>query len=151
MTFDHIIDGILQREGGYVDRAEDKGGPTNRGITMQTLADWRKRPVTKEDVKALTETEARAIYLKNYITGPKFDEIKDERLFDLVVDCAVNHGAERARTWLDQVGPDPDIAFLAIIAKRIRFYGQIITKNPSQAVFAAGWMNRVADFIEGAL
>jgi hypothetical protein len=35
-----------------------------------------------------------------------------------------------------------------ICAERARKFGRIITGNPSQAVFAAGWLNRLADFIE---
>lgn len=146
---DEVITAILTREGGYVDHPADKGGPTNRGITMQTLADWRGRPVTQEDVKALTESEARAIYRKNYIENPGFDKIADPRLFNLVIDCAVNHGVERARNWYSEL-PRDATAYGKLLARRIRFYGQIITKNPSQAVFANGWLNRVSEFVEKA-
>lgn len=143
------IDAILAREGGYVDHPDDKGGPTNHGITQVTLADWRKKPVSVEDVKALTETEARAIYKQNYIVGPGFDHIQDQRLFDLVVDCAVNHGVSRAEAWYASIsGLDVTKAFNKILASRIKFYGQIISKNPNQSVFAAGWLNRVAGFLE---
>ena len=34
-----------------------------------------------------------------------------------------------------------------VLAERIKFYGDIITHDPSQAVFAAGWMRRVAEFL----
>ncbi|HGV4401999.1 TPA: glycosyl hydrolase 108 family protein, partial [Klebsiella pneumoniae] len=37
MTADQIIEGILGKEGGYVDHPSDKGGPTRWGIT-QTIA-----------------------------------------------------------------------------------------------------------------
>ena len=38
------------------------------GITQGTLAAWRGRPVSIEEVRALTEEEAREIYRANYWT-----------------------------------------------------------------------------------
>lgn len=146
---DEAIDAILVREGGFVDRTDDKGGATNFGITQTTLRDWRGHAVSKEDVRALTQTEARAIYRKNYIELPGFDKITDERLFNLVIDCAVNHGVERARNWYSEL-PRDQTAYVKLLSRRIRFYGQIISKNQSQSVFAAGWLNRVSEFIERA-
>ena len=63
-TIEQILDDILRREGGYVNHPADRGGPTNFGITAQTLGSWRKlgRPATAAEVQALTEPEARAIY-----------------------------------------------------------------------------------------
>jgi len=59
---DQIIAEIIQREGGFSDRTADRGGATNFGITIQTLAAWRKKPVTVDDVKKLTPAEATEIY-----------------------------------------------------------------------------------------
>ncbi|WP_276203058.1 glycosyl hydrolase 108 family protein, partial [Enterobacter hormaechei] len=36
MTKDDIFNTILGKEGGYVDHPNDKGGPTNWGITQAT-------------------------------------------------------------------------------------------------------------------
>ena len=36
MTAEKIIEGILGKEGGYVDHPSDKGGPTRWGITQTT-------------------------------------------------------------------------------------------------------------------
>ena len=69
-----IIDTILRREGWprYTNRPSDRGGPTKGGITLATLASWRKRPVTATDVAALDEAEVRAIYRARYIEEPGF-------------------------------------------------------------------------------
>jgi ferredoxin-NADP reductase len=88
-TIEQILDDILRREGGYVNHPADRGGPTNFGITAQTLGSWRKlgRPATAAEVQALTEPEARAIYRQQYITGPGFETITHPALLHLLVDA----------------------------------------------------------------
>lgn len=169
MTPESIIDDVIRREGGYVDLSADRGGPTNRGITQATLADWRGQPVTADDVKKLTEVEAREIYRERYLLAPRLHRITDEKVRALAVDCAVNHGPQQAVKLLQvaaRVFPDgafgpkteaavnrmtPSALYARLCAARVRFYGQIITNNPSQAVFAAGWAARIAEFIEEAI
>lgn len=41
MNFEPIIDAILRAEQGYVDHPDDRGGPTNHGITLAVAG---KRP-----------------------------------------------------------------------------------------------------------
>ena len=166
VTPNEIIDGILRREGGFVDHPADKGGATNWGITQATLAEWFGRPATVDDVKSLTEHEAREIYREQYIVRPGFLGIENEAVRALVIDCAVNHGVKRAVMLLQnaaRVSPDgilgpktreavnrmtASVAYRRLCAQRVRLYGEIITSKPSQAVFARGWCNRVAEFIE---
>ena len=101
-TIDSILDDILRREGGYVNHPADRGGATNFGITAQTLGAWRKlgRAATAAEVQALTETEARAIYRQQYITGPGFETIAHPALLHLLVDAGVHSGPKRAVQWL---------------------------------------------------
>lgn len=166
MNIKQLIDDILRREGGFVNHAADRGGATNYGITQETLASWRGRSVSVDEVRDLTEDEAREIYAARYVVEPRFADIEDEDLAALVVDCGVNHGTNRATQWLQQaagvtvdgqVGPvtlaavngkNGHTLFRAVLAERCRFYGKLITRDPSQAPFAAGWMARVAEFIE---
>lgn len=166
MTPNEIIDGILKREGGFVNNPADKGSATNYGITIATLAEWRGVPVTVEDVKNLTQQEAREILREEYIIRPGFLGIDNEALRVLVIDCAVNHGANRAVKLLQEAahvftdgifGPNTRNAvnrmtasalYRRLCAARVRLYGRIIFRDHSQAVFAAGWCNRVAEFIE---
>lgn len=166
MTDDDIVTGILAREGGYVNRADDRGGPTNRGITIPTLTEWLKRPATIEDVKSLTEAQAREIYLALYIRQPGFARIPDARLRELVVDCGVHSGQRHAAEWLQKIlgvrqdgvlGPKTMAAlaampvlyvYLGLCALRMRVLGRLISRDRSQAANAAGWMDRVASFVE---
>jgi lysozyme family protein len=167
---------LLRREGGFVDHPADRGGATNFGITAATLGDWRGlgRPASREEVKALTEREARAIYMKRYLTDTRIGEIKNAKLRDLLLDCAVHHGPARATKWLQEAvvvtadgkcgpktleavngvrrgrsrtGRSHRPAYATILAKRIVFLGELITNDPRQAVFAKGWMRRVAEFL----
>jgi lysozyme family protein len=158
---------ILRREGGFVDHPADRGGPTKYGITAATLGEWRGlgRPASREEVNALSEREARAIYTKRYLKDPGFAHIRNAKLRDLLLDCAVHHGPRRAAIWLQEavgvkadgiVGPKtltavrsfgPSALRMRVLSKRIIFLGELITKDPKQAVFAKGWMVRVAEFL----
>lgn len=159
-----IIDEIIRREGGFVDHPHDRGGATNYGITEQTLAVWRDGPVTDDDVRNLTEEEAREIYAAQYISRPGYDRLP-EPLRSFMVDSAVQHGPARATRWLQGavdvkqdgvIGPmtlhaysirDPWHVYLGVLRRRLKFYGDIIAGNETQRVFAAGWFRRVAEAI----
>ena len=102
MTVDQIIDGILEREGGYDDHPSDKGGPTNMGVTAVVLGEWRHlgRAATREEVKNLQPAEARAICRARYIAGPGFERIPFEPLRAQLCDFGYNSGPARAIRWL---------------------------------------------------
>lgn len=167
MTPDAIIDEILAAEGGYVDDPDDRGGPTHFGITQATLSEWRGEQASRQDVRALTEDEAREIYRHRYLEEPRIDELP-ARLQPLLVDSAVQHGTGLAVRWLQEAAgtttdgvigpvtleavrdaPVPDL-YRQVLAKRIRYYGWIISNDHSQARFALGWMRRVSRFVEEA-
>lgn len=141
MTVDELLDEIIRREGGFVDDPADLGGATKYGITARTLADARKGDVTRDDVRTLTEAEARAIYRTNYVRP--FDEYStDPALLGLLVDSAVQHGVSRVKGWVAQ-----GATYNAVLRRRIEFYGEIITARPANAKFAKGWMRRIGEFI----
>lgn len=164
MTIDAILDEVLRREGGYVDHPHDRGGPTNFGITRATLAAWRKAPVTAEDVQRLTEAEARAIYQRQYVEAPGFDQIVDPLLRALLVDYGVHSGPRRAVMDLQRaagvtvdgtIGPQTlsavavqgaDRLRRAVLQARGRHLARLLS-DPSQRVFAGGWLNRLMEFV----
>ena len=168
MNAGKIIADLMRREGGFADHGADRGGPTKYGITAATLGRWRKldRAATREEVMALEVSEAIAIYADEYIIGPRLHHIDDEALRGLLVDCGVHSGTKRAVQWLQAalgvaadgvIGPvtlgalarsDPRRVYLQVLALRLRFLGQLITRDAKQAAFAHGWMNRVAEFLD---
>lgn len=137
-NFESCLRFVLQYEGGFVDHPRDPGGATNMGVTQKTLAMWRKRPVTKGEVRALTRDEAVAIYRKLY-----WDAIGGDALpagVDLIAfDIAVNMGVARARKWLaGTAGLPPRARLDALAARRLSFWQRLRTWG----VFGRGWSAR---------
>lgn len=146
---DLIISEIIRREGSkFTNDPDDRGGPTKYGITLATLQQVRGASMTAHDVQELTEAEARDIYEQLYVRPFEKSYGGDPDLLHLIVDGAVNHGVARMQTWLNEVNTvNLNIVYKYILQRRIRFYGRIITNNPSQAKYAAGWANRIAEFV----
>lgn len=163
---DELITDVLKAEGWdtYTNRANDRGGPTKWGITLRAWGDFVKEPVSDYDIRNIDEEDARHFYRTAYVYGPKFDQLP-EPLLSLAVDSGVNHGPRAATKWVQRaigarqdgvLGPksfatlhytDPlDIA-MRVLASRIRLYGRLVTRDPSQAEFAHGWNNRAAKWL----
>lgn len=164
---DILINRLIQREGGYVDHPDDRGGPTNMGITARTLAAWRNQEVFEQDIADLSQEEAESIYLYEYWIAPGFAGLDlSPVLNEMVFDAAVHHGVYGATRLLQtaakvrvdgKIGPvtiksvqktRPIELAGAFMSQRVSLIGSIITRQPSQAVFAHGWMNRMGEFIK---
>lgn len=170
-TPDQMVDDILEREGGFVNIPEDRGGPTNFGVTQRTLAAWRGHEVSVEDVRNMTVDEARNIYRTRYYTRPKIDHLP-ELIQPKMFDMSINHGPGTAIKLLQEVLNDSgqacsvdggigdetigcaqaaaDVMGNALINRlvdrRIAFYEAIVAGDPSQAVFLRGWRRRANEF-----
>ena len=144
MTDSAILDAILSREGGYVNDPVDRGRCTNRGITIQTLREWRRQPVTCEDVRTMSEQEARDIYRARYLQP--FDGI-DAAIKPQVVDIAVNAGVLRARQLLALAQQSGKPLGVALVIERLKHYGRIVAADPTQARFFNGWITRAVSFL----
>lgn len=144
MTDEQILDGVLQREGGYVDDKADKGRCTNRGITIATLHEWRGHPVTCEDVRTLTEVEAREIYRARYLKP--FDGL-DTAIKPQVVDIAVNSGVLRAKALLALAQQSGKPLNTALVVERLKHYARLVAADPTQARFIKGWTERAVSFL----
>ncbi len=165
---DDILDGILQREGGFVDNPADPGGATNHGITQATLSAWLGRAASVDDVEALSADTAKQIYTANYYTKPHIDQLP-EVIQPVMLDAAVNSGPGQAVRWLQQVlnansygpltvdggvGPatiaaaDKAAAAMgtalnkALVEVRRAFLVSLGQQHPQQQQFEKGWMAR---------
>lgn len=164
MTIDTMLDEVIRREGGFSHLPQDNGGATKFGITQKTLAFYRKAAVTVDDVKNLTESEAKAIYANLYYSSTNIIKLPDP-LDDLIFDFAVNSGPQRAIMALQEclgIIPDGVCGTLTIsavyaadlrtiinkvVAWRIMMYARIVKKDPSQLIFLAGWLSRTLSFL----
>ncbi|WNO48645.1 hypothetical protein [Achromobacter phage shaaii_LB5] len=86
--FKAAIDAVIDREGGYVDHPLDRGGPTKYGITQRTA----RRHGYTGDMRELPREKAVEIYLADYVTEPKIDQIGERfpRVAEAVFDWGVN-------------------------------------------------------------
>src|SRR3954469_18129090 len=90
MDVDPLIDGLIEREGGYANHPADKGGPTCFGITEAVA----RAHGYAGAMASLPREEAAAIYRRLYWLRPKFDAVaeRSERLAAELFDTGVNMG-----------------------------------------------------------
>ncbi len=130
---------VLEREGGYVNDPNDKGGATNKGITQITYNNYlRSKNRNLKDVRHITDAEVEDIYYSRYWLGAGCDKMSP-KFAVLSFDTAVNMGVGRVKPFLQEAQyMDVDVFILA----RIRKYNEF-AKTPSQRGFLHGWLNRV--------
>lgn len=100
MNFEPIIDEIVAREQGFVDHPDDRGGPTNYGITVAVA----RANGYQGDMRDLPLILARQIYRRRYIAEPKFDLVAQEHeaVGRELIDTGVNMGPSVAATFLQR-------------------------------------------------
>lgn len=163
---------LLANEGtAYVFDFADSGGPTRLGVTLATLAAWRKRQgrtaPTADDVRLLTVTEATAIYRANYWNAVRGDDLTDNGVACLLLDVAANCGTGRAAKLAQAVvndlggtlvvdgafGPKTQAAvnaadrrgFLrAAVQRQLDYYDDIVSRDITQRKFLRTWLRRAA-------
>lgn len=166
--FKECLNHVSGSEGGYSNHKADRGGATNYGITQRTYDRYRQlMGLSLQRVSEIEPYEVEDIY-REYWKDSHADQLP--RPLDLAVfDCAVNSGAGRAIKLLQRalgfdesavdglwgrvtsraVAQCDDVSALyrRYLDERRSWYDEIIERDPSQAVFAKGWMRRV-DMLE---
>lgn len=100
LDVDALIDGLIDREGGYADSSADKGGPTCFGITEAVArANGYFGPM-----RQLPRSEAAEIYRRLYWLRPRLDEVasRSARIASELFDTGVNMGPAVAVTFLQR-------------------------------------------------
>lgn len=160
-----LVPFILSFEGGYVNDPDDRGGATNKGVTIST---WKRAGYDKnhdhridcEDIKLITEQDMKDVILKpHYWDRVRADEIKDQSVANILVDWVWASGIYAIKSvqgllGLTQdgiVGPktlsainnsDPERLFWKIHKQRdIHF--RMCAARPGQGKFLKGWIRRL--------
>ncbi|MGU9870185.1 glycoside hydrolase family 108 protein [Kluyvera ascorbata] len=100
MTKDDIFNAILGKEGGYVNHPDDKGGPTNWGITQSTA----RAHGYVGDMRDLTRQQALDILEADYWYGPRFDLVAgvSQLIAAELCDTGVNMGPSAQVKWFQR-------------------------------------------------
>lgn len=168
-TYTDLVPFILKWEGGYAEVKGDRGGATNKGVTLATFRSVYGNDKTKADLKAMTDEQWQHIFKTLFWDKCRADDIADQNIANLLVDWAWNSGAttpikklqgilgvtadgivgKQTLTALNARSPLP--VFGALKQARIAFYNAIVAHSPSQSKFLKGWLRRVNAITYGAL
>ena len=156
ITFNEIIEKVLEHEGGYVNDPTDRGGETKYGITKKFYPDV--------DIKNLTLDQAKHIYHTDYWRRAKCDEIPPKLRY-IYFDMTVNFGKRGAVKVLQRaanaknkdkidvdggLGPATLNAIQNLELERVRAYrvlrfANLVIKKPEQERFWFGWFRRATE------
>ena len=162
-----IISHIFDSEGGstFTNDPSDAGGATKFGITQAALEAYRGRMTTADDVRNLTESEARNIAYERYIVKPGFASIADPDLRYALVDFTYLFGADDSIPALQEIvgtaadgqlglkttaaanAMEPRAVINRLAVKRIKLHADRVVQNATQLKYLRGWVNRAASFI----
>lgn len=159
-----LVPFILQWEGGFVNDPDDLGGATNKGITIGTFAEYKKRKGQKAptvaDLKNISDAEWHDVFKSLYWDRWKADEIKSQSVANILVDwvwASGSHGIKRPQRLLgvkaDGIVGKQTIAavnamdaatlFKMIKDDRAKFIDEICKARPKNEKYRKGWMNRI--------
>lgn len=163
---------VLQHEGGFVNHPNDRGGPTNWGVTLKTYNEYmtkvtgRPYQATIDEIKNMPMGNALLIYKTLYWDKIQGDKIRKYSMATAIFDQAINRGhiaavkqAQRVlKTFNFPLAEDGVMGASTITAlntvdeakflnsylqESILAYNKIVQNNPSQSVFLKGWLKRV--------
>ena len=98
--FEKLVMSLLQREGGYVNHPDDRGGPTAYGITEAVAREHGYAG----SMQALTRAQAIEIYRQRYWIAPGFDGVAcvSAAVAEELFDTGVNMGPQVAGRFLQR-------------------------------------------------
>ncbi len=97
---EQLLDELVEREGGFVDHPDDRGGATRYGVTEAVARAHGYRGA----MRYLPRDEALSIYRRIYWLRPRFDAVarRSGRIAAELFDTGVNMGPAVAATFLQR-------------------------------------------------
>lgn len=161
-----LVPFILSWEGGFINHPNDRGGATNRGVTLST---WRRVGFDKdndgdidiEDLRIISEEDVVERVLRPFYWDRwQGDRIVSQPVANILVDWVWGSGVNGIRPVQRILGVKPDgivgeitlktlnskdprEIFDIIKLERQRFLNRIVVHNPSQKLFLKGWLRRL--------
>ncbi len=156
---------ILSYEGGFVNSPIDRGGATNKGVTIAT---WRAQGYDKDgdgdidvdDLKLISDQDAINIMRKGYWNRWHGGEIKSQSLANALLDWTWASGKNGIIIPQQLLGVKADgivgkqtlaalnrvytPTFFELLRKRrLKFIDNVIKAHPEQIRHKAGWYRRI--------
>jgi len=143
----------------YTNNPGDLGGPTKYGITQRTLASYRGKPVTAEDVRNLTYEEAADIY-KKYFWDANNCDLLPKPIALLLFDGCVNQSGVAIRKALQSaigkivvdgnIGPRTALAaenrnVIDLVNRFMTLRALRYADSSTFGLHGRGWFNRMFD------
>jgi lysozyme family protein len=150
-------------EGGYANVPGDKGGPTNKGITLATFRSVYGQNKTIDDLKRITDDQWEYIFRTRYWNRWKADEIKDKSIAFFLVSWIWGSGVYGIKVpqrvlSVDVdgvVGPETIAAvnsrdgrqlFGLLKQEKKAYLERICEVTPTNRKFLKGWLRRLNSF-----
>lgn len=159
---------ILSWEGGFVNDPYDRGGATNKGVTIATFRSVFGANKSVEDLKRMSDDQWMTVFKKYFWDRWKADDIQSQSVANLLVDwvwASGSHGIRRVQKILGVkvdgiVGPKTIAAvngfpggaralFDKVKVDRTAFINSIAVGT--QARYKKGWVRRLGSIQWGKL
>lgn len=152
---------ILKWEGGFSNKSADKGGATNKGVTLTTFRQYYGASATVTDLKNITDAQWLYIFRTGYWNPFRGDFINSQSVANACVDWAWHSGLKTAAKQVQKLldvtvdgfigqksvaainAADSKQLFDKIIAARLVYVKNIVAKDSTQKTFLKGWTNRI--------
>lgn len=149
---------ILSWEGGFANVAGDRGGATNKGVTIATFRSVFGQSKTVEDLKKMTDEQWMTIFKKYFWNRWSASAINSQAIANLLVDWLWASGVYGIKLPQKVLGvkidglvgsktiaainnyPNQQELFNKLWKERKEFFERI--GKGTQAKFLKGWLNR---------
>lgn len=157
---------IKKWEGGFANDPADRGGATNKGVTIATFEAYCKakslpRP-NVERLKRMTDGEWLDILKTMFWDKWQADKIKSQKIANILVDWVWGSGVYGIKIPQRILGvkqdgivgdetlkalnaQEPDKLFQVIYEVRKKYLNDITISRPANKRFLRGWLNRLED------